>query len=169
MVYFDKPEEWQRQSALLLQARPTTTRITTKYNIPNLESAKYQEKSNKRKRDGEAEGKESAAPKVPRAALVLKTYDPESGVVLKFKTDKAADVGRLMSGLGRLGRHMAALPEQAEDTVVEDATPVEQAGSAAAPSGKAALPAATDGKAQQPSTGGAGGGGGGKKKKKGKK
>lgn len=44
--------------------------------------------------------------------LTLKTYDPESGVVLKFKTDRAADVGRLVAGLGLLGRHMAALPEK---------------------------------------------------------
>jgi hypothetical protein len=35
-------------------------------------------------------------------------------VVLKFKTDRAAEVGRLIGGLGRLGRHMAALPAQAE-------------------------------------------------------
>jgi len=34
--------------------------------------------------------------------------------VLKLKTDKAADVGRLIAGLGRLGRRMAALPEKAE-------------------------------------------------------
>ena len=45
---------------------------------------------------------------------MLKTYDPESGVVLKYKTDKAADVGRLIASLGRLGRHMAALPEKEE-------------------------------------------------------
>lgn len=51
---------------------------------------------------------------MPRAWLVLKTYDPESGVVLKFKTDRAAEVGRLINGLGRLGRHMAALPQETE-------------------------------------------------------
>lgn len=54
------------------------------------------------------------AAKVPKAVLVLKTYDPESGVVLKFKTDKAADVGRLIAGLGRLGRRMAALPDSVD-------------------------------------------------------
>ena len=56
----------------------------------------------------------AAAPKVPKAWLTLKTYDPESGVVLKFKTDRAAEVGRLINGLGRLGRHMAALPQKTE-------------------------------------------------------
>ena len=51
---------------------------------------------------------------MPRACLTLKTYDPESGVCLKFKTDRAADVGRLIAGLGRLGRHMAALPLESQ-------------------------------------------------------
>jgi len=46
--------------------------------------------------------------------LCLKTYDPESGVCLQFKTDRAAEVGRLITGLGRLGRHMAALPQKTE-------------------------------------------------------
>ena len=35
---------------------------------------------------------------------------------MKFKTDRAADVGRLIGGLGRLGRHMAALPQKTEGT-----------------------------------------------------
>lgn len=89
-------------------------RITTKYNIPNLESPKYQQKLKKRKREADSEEKESgnAAPLVPRATLTLKTYDPESGVTLKFKTDRAAEVARLINGLGRVGQHMAALPEK---------------------------------------------------------
>ncbi|KAK5736229.1 hypothetical protein LTR17_007569 [Elasticomyces elasticus] len=170
MVNLSTAEEWQRQSALLLQARPTTTRITTKYKIPNLELPKYQ-KPRKRKRDGdgEAEEKESGGPRIPRAALVLKTYDPESGVVLKFKTDRAADVGRLISGLGRLGRHMAALPEKVGDSAMEDAEPAEQGASAvvtAAPSKDGV--AVTADKASH-AVGGGGGAAGGKKKKKGKK
>ena len=87
------------------------TRISTKYNIPNLESSEYQ-KPRKRKREDQKDT--STAPKVPRAVLTLKTFDPESGVCLKFKTDRAADVGRLINGLGKLGRHMAALPQQIE-------------------------------------------------------
>ena len=39
--------------------------------------------------------------------LTLKTYDPVSGVCLKYRTDKAAEVGRLVSSLGRLGKAMA--------------------------------------------------------------
>ena len=52
--------------------------------------------------------------------MTLKAYDPASGVCLKFKTDRAADVGRLINGLGQLGRHMAALPQKTEDSVMED-------------------------------------------------
>lgn len=51
----------------------------------------------------------------PTAYLELKTYDPASGVCLKYKTDKAAEVGRLVASLGTLGRDMAALPEQPAD------------------------------------------------------
>lgn len=158
--------------------------------MPNLDSPKYQN-TKKRKRDGEADSKDdatAAVPKAPRAKLVLKTYDPESGVVLKFKTDRAAEVGRLIAGLGRLGRHMAALPEKTEgtatatqlgwggssadtvtvhDTVMEDALEADKTSGSATPavSKDSAAPAA-EGKTQQaPSAGGAGG----KKKKKGKR
>ncbi|KAK5115836.1 hypothetical protein LTR85_009430 [Meristemomyces frigidus] len=166
MVYLGTSEEWQHHSALLLQARPTTARITTKYKIPNIDTPKYQ-KLKKRKRDGETDEKDATAPKVPKAWLVLKTYDPESGVVLKFKTDRAADVGRLINGLGRLGRHMAALPVKEEapaHSVTQSEPASHQAPEAAAPRPKEIAPATVDAKAQQGS-----GGGGGKKKKKGKK
>merc|ERR1712115_318695 len=159
MVYISTIEEWHRQSALLLQARPTTARVTTKYKVPNLASPKYQ-KDKKRKRDDTADEKEATVPKTPKAWLVLKTYCPESGVVLKFKTDRQADVGRLINGLGRLGRHMAALPEKTEaplETATEDVAMTE---SSAAPARTAA-----DAKAPQQQQQA----GGGKKKKKGKK
>ncbi|PPJ49714.1 hypothetical protein CBER1_02890 [Cercospora berteroae] len=163
MVLLSSSEEWQQQTSLLLKARPTTARITTKYNIPNLESPKYQQKLKKRKREADSEGKESgnAAPLVPRATLTLKTYDPESGVTLKFKTDRAAEVARLINGLGRVGRHMAALPEkEAQDAIMEDAPGPEQA----AEDVKSSVPAASETKAQPEQAGG-----GGKKKKKNKK
>jgi hypothetical protein len=93
-------------------------RITTKYNIPNLESEKYANKKRKRPATDNTtaeEGKaEDEAPRVPRATLEVKAYDPESGVTLKFKTEKSQDVGRLIAGLGKIGRQMAALPEKAE-------------------------------------------------------
>jgi len=103
---------------MLLACAKQQARITTKYNIPNLESEKYANKKRKRPAADTAEdGKaEEEAPRVPRATLEVKAYDPESGVTLKFKTEKSADVGRLIAGLGRIGRQMAALPEKAEST-----------------------------------------------------
>lgn len=172
----DIPPTQRSYRALLTKS--FKTRITTKYNIPNLDSPKYQ-KVKKRKRDGEGDEKDSAnTARMPRATLTLKTFDPESGVVLKFKTDRAAEVGRLISSLGRVGRHMAALPEKdeseslrksdkagrvadphsAQDVPMDDAPEAEQGGVSL----KEATPAANDAKPQQ-------GGGGGKKKKKNKK
>lgn len=89
-------------------------RISVKYCVPNLKSARYQ-KARRRKQQGvgESDGTSNAS-LVPKAALCLKAYDPESGVCLQFKTDRAAEVGRLITGLGRLGRHMAALPQKTE-------------------------------------------------------
>lgn len=99
---------------------------------------------------------------------------------MKFKTDRAAEVGRLIGGLGRLGRHMAALPQKTEgtkatrnlyalrapcsrcpDLIMEDAPLIEQS---TAGSAVQATPAPNDNRPQQ-QTGGAAG----KKKKKGKK
>lgn len=91
------------------------TKIVTKYNIPNLSSEKYKKKleiSAKRK-DGATKAEEDKT-LTPRGTITLRTYDPASGVVLQFKTDRAADVGRMIAGLGTMGRHMAALPPKAE-------------------------------------------------------
>lgn len=75
--------------------------------------------SKKRKRtskdaESAAHDTESQQPPTAKAELMLKTYDPRSGVCLKYRTDKAAEVGRLVGSLGRLGRGMAALPEENE-------------------------------------------------------
>ncbi|KFY38757.1 hypothetical protein V495_06404 [Pseudogymnoascus sp. VKM F-4514 (FW-929)] len=111
MPYLATAQEWLTQSALLLQARPTTARITTKYSV----------KPSTRKPTAE-----TTAP-APVAFLTLKTYDPASGTTLKYRTDKAAEVGRLVLSLSRLGREMAGLPELKEEDVK-----MEEAGDAAA-------------------------------------
>jgi hypothetical protein len=104
----------------------------------------------------------ASIPPTIRANLTLKTFDPVSGVTLKYTTTKAQEVGRLIASLGRLGRHMSGLPEVKEDIVMaEDSTiasgaPVEgvsNTGGIAAPAVKTEAPTPT----------------GGKKKKKGKK
>ncbi|KAJ4314401.1 hypothetical protein N0V84_008921 [Fusarium piperis] len=141
MPYFKTSQEWLDQSIALLEARPATTLITTKYSLTPAPS-----------RPDDA----AATAKPPRGSLVLKTYDPVSGVTLKYRTTKAAEVSRLVyASLGRLGRSMAAVPDVPE-VAMQDAGEEEQ---------KEQQQAATS---QQPPAA-QGGGGGGKKKKKGKK
>lgn len=182
MPLYQKSEEWQRQTTLLLQARPTTTRITTKYTIEPAPSTAALEKSRAKRaahlaRRAETQQQEqkpdstTTAAAGPRAYLELKTYCPESGVVLKYRTDKAAEVGRLIGSLARVGRAMAglAVQEEKDDVVmgeaeeggdeVEAAVAKKQTGSTAGQQGQTAT--------QQPQQQQQGGGG--KKKKKGKK
>ncbi|KAG8420351.1 hypothetical protein J3459_011159 [Metarhizium acridum] len=162
MPYFKSSQEWLEQSTLLLEARPSTTRITTKYSIQPV-------KSRKRKAD-DADGDTPVndAPKPPRGSLVIKTYDPVSGVTLKYRTTKAAEVSRLVySSLGRLGRGMAAMPLDVPEEAMPDAS---GGGGGAADGGDgdnkgsgAATPASQQPQGQQAQQGG------GKKKKKGRK
>ncbi|THY92165.1 hypothetical protein D6C95_06169 [Aureobasidium pullulans] len=111
MPYFTSSEEWQKQSALLLQARPNTTRITTKYHIPSASSISTKPTTTTTTDASTTTPTESKLAQQPIAYLELKTYDPISGTTLKYKTDKAAEVGRLVAAMGSLGQEMAALPE----------------------------------------------------------
>lgn len=107
MTYFPDLHTYLHQSALLLQAYPQTTRITTKYSQPRkTKPGKVSASENEAKNDASSRPKRE-----PSATLTLKTYHPESGICLKYKTDKAAEVGRLMTGLGRLAKgEMIELP-----------------------------------------------------------
>lgn len=111
----------------------------------------------------------SEPPARPRGTLVLKTYDPVSGACLKYRTRKAAEVGRLVAGMQRCARVMAAVP------LLDEA---DQGASAAAAAHAAADESASVGApvTAAPSAGGAGSGSAGaagngaaKKKKKGKR
>lgn len=93
----------------------------------------------------------------PKATFVLKTYDPDSGTCLQYQTTKAAEVGRLVGSLGRLGRHMAALPETMEDS----SAPVDATGISTPKVEEDVKMGGTQPESKA--------GGGGKKKKKGKK
>lgn len=81
--------------------------------------------------------------------------------MLKYKTDKAAEVGRLIASLGSLGREMAGLPEIALDAAIVDVKGDEGTGTHTPVPEAASKAPATESKGAQ--------GGGGKKKKKGKK
>ncbi|KAI9687764.1 MAG: hypothetical protein M1822_001844 [Bathelium mastoideum] len=161
MPYFDTSQQWLEQSRLLIEARPTTTRVTTKWTLPKPASSTSR---TRRRKPSEAATTSNAA---QSATLVLKTYDPVSGVTLKYRTDQAAEVGRLVAIMGRLGRTMAGLPDEEikDDTVVAEAAVGEQG-----PGTNTPVPEAGSGEAKGgPGPSGGGQGGGGKKKKKGKK
>lgn len=101
---------------------------------------------------------QSQDPEEVTVTFTLKTYDPASGTSLKYETNKGAEVGRLIGNLGRLGRHMAALPELAEDPAGGEG--------ASAPQADESGDVKMGGVPADPK---AGAGAGGKKKKKGKK
>ncbi|OCK87519.1 uncharacterized protein K441DRAFT_593829 [Cenococcum geophilum 1.58] len=169
MPNFTTSSEWFEQSSLLLKARPTTTKITSKYSVlkPNASKIRKQKEKSAAKSSSKPPSNAPSEPSVAafQATFTLKTYDPESGTCLKYRTDKAAEVGRLISSLGKLGRHMAALPEVIDDL----SAPADQGTGTHTPipegaSGKDVRSAIPESKSAPQA-----GGGGGKKKKKGKK
>ncbi|KAE8444889.1 hypothetical protein EG329_014137 [Mollisiaceae sp. DMI_Dod_QoI] len=176
MPYLDTAQQWLTQSTLLLQARPSSTRITTKYTItpPNSRSSKKTPKI-KAELDSTPTPASTTTPSAPPpATLTLKTYDPASGVALKYSTNKAAEVSRLIQILGRLARPMAGLPEMKEDVHMLGSGLGGEVAEGSGPGTPAVetVPSIVGGKAGggQQQGGGQGGGQGGKKgKKKGKK
>ncbi|KAK5095030.1 hypothetical protein LTR70_007160 [Exophiala xenobiotica] len=176
MPYFSDLNTYLHQSSLLIQAYPQTTRITTKYSQPRkVKSSKGTSTETEATSADAPNGTISKPKKEPSATLTLKTYHPDSGICLKYKTDKAAEVGRLMTGLGRLAKGEIidmATGDGGETTtgagveigsgqalVGTDTMEVDGGGAAGA---KTAAQMTQGGQQQQS-------GGGGKKKKKGKK
>lgn len=152
MPYLPDLNSYLHQSSLLVQAYPTT-RISTKYSLPS------------RKAKSKAPADNAADPvgekRSPAATLTLKTFHPESGICLKYQTDKAAEVGRLVTGLGRLAKGEsiempAAAPVGGEKMEIDGPEETPEPVPAKADETKAQAPA--------PATGGGKG-----KKKKGKK
>lgn len=201
MPYFPDLNGYLHQSSLLLQAYPSTARITTKYSLPRRPNPKSKTTSNRaRRRQHHTSGDAPSTidppathpqreKKDPTATLTLKTFDPTSGICLKYRTDKAAEVGRLMTGLGRLARGEVLDMPAATSATTTAGLGREHEGEAGekmeidGPAGRDEKAEATQqqqtggaGVGQQPSgsrpgssAGGGGGGGGKGKKKKGKR
>ncbi|KAI9671428.1 MAG: hypothetical protein M1831_004337 [Alyxoria varia] len=204
MPDFSDSTDWLRESSLLLQARPTTARVTTTYSLSRTRRMKKKrrrkEGQKKDTKDSAEDAKQSATENTDtktssketqqppdHATIVLKTFDPVSGVCLRYRTNRGAEVGRLITGLGGLGRCMAGLPsnavEAAESAAIVDGD-VETADAEKETTSRAQgkrvsfadpvqtrksggyAPAAKGAETQQQKTGG---GGGAKKKKKGRK
>jgi hypothetical protein len=182
MPYFTDLHTYLHQSSLLIQAYPST-RITTKYSLPRKANSKSRPNPSKEQSPASAPLGEttSAAAQTqgqvkrdPSAILTLKTFHPESGICLKYRTDKAAEVGRLLAGLGRLAKgEIIEMPTAANGQTAIAA--MDDADKMDVDSGNGAgvvVPKAGDNVVAAPpaaSQPGGGGGGGKGKKKKGKK
>ncbi|KAK9458760.1 signal recognition particle 9 kDa protein-domain-containing protein [Lipomyces oligophaga] len=75
------------QSTLLLQARPTTTKISYSYNV------------NKETKHGK---------------LTLKAFDPVSGACIRFQTRKVNELNRILRALAGLAQLQAGLQSGVE-------------------------------------------------------
>ncbi|KAL2402726.1 hypothetical protein ABEF93_003844 [Exophiala dermatitidis] len=183
MTYLDDLHSYLHQSSLLIQAYPST-RITTKYCLPRKPNTKARTKPENGTTTTPKTTDSAAAPsqqqqqlqpkREPSAVLTLKTYHADSGICLKYRTDKAAEVGRLLNGLGRLAKgEIIEMP-----TTTTTATQIESGQPAAAADadkmdidgGIVSAPKIEDKVVTAPpatsqTTGGGAGGGKGKKKK----
>ncbi|KAJ9262415.1 hypothetical protein DTO027B5_3305 [Paecilomyces variotii] len=102
MPYLPSSQAFLEQSSLLLEAYPESTKITTRYSYPSR-SPKSHPRSKPKITDPAATTADSnPTTTTPVATLTLKTWHPPTGICLKYKTNKAAEVGRLITGLGKL-------------------------------------------------------------------
>ncbi|KAG6123603.1 hypothetical protein E4U13_003847 [Claviceps humidiphila] len=190
MPFFKTSQEWLEKSSLLIEARPKTTRVTTRYSIKPAPAGKQPKSTTTTappptttttttttptttttitpsSTPSDAAGTAASNPKPPRGSIVLTTYDPVTGVNLKYRTTKAAEVSRLVqAALGRLGRCMAGLPAETPDEPMPDAPASAVQGVEADNKRGGNSGAATPAPVQQ---GQAAQSGGGRKKKKGRK
>ncbi|ETN44801.1 uncharacterized protein HMPREF1541_09676 [Cyphellophora europaea CBS 101466] len=157
-------------ASLLLSAYPSA-RITTKYSLPR---APKNASSKPTKQSSEAastnvDGEQAPhQKKEPSATLTCKVYHAPSGICLKYKTDKAQEVGRLITSLGKLGRGEAIeVSSAAAGAEMEGEKMDVDSGPSVAVKEEDAV--VTGKPVAQQAAGGSVGGGGGKKKKKGKR
>ncbi|KGO47655.1 Signal recognition particle, SRP9 subunit [Penicillium expansum] len=143
MPYLPTSQAYLEQSAQLLQAYPDTTRIVTKYNFPtNRRGNLIRAHKSKVRRDAakgaDASSTTPAQPTTAIATLTLKTFNPTTGICLHYRTNKAQEVGRLITSLGKLAAGAdvaglglsAAVPAAGADVEMVDApapAPVEEA------------------------------------------
>ncbi|EPY51693.1 signal recognition particle subunit Srp21 [Schizosaccharomyces cryophilus OY26] len=100
MVYLSTVNDFFEQTKLLVEAYPDTTKLTTRYRIDEDQ----------------------------QSYLVAKAYESTAGICLKFRTDKAAELSRLMliaSKLGYVSNKLEIPPEPSETEPAAPNKPVE--------------------------------------------
>jgi len=125
MPYLETSQAFLEQSSLLLEAYPESTRITTRYSYPSRLRLSKSRSQKPRKAADASDNVGSTT--TPIATLTLKTYNPSTGICLKYRTDKAAEIGRLISGLGKLASGAK---------ISDPGTTVAPSGGTAAPAGE---------------------------------
>ncbi|RAH46354.1 SRP9/SRP21 family protein [Aspergillus brunneoviolaceus CBS 621.78] len=118
MPYLPTPQAYLEQSALLLQAYPdatkTKTKTTSSTSSPSASTTAQPAQETQQSPTPQSQEK----PRI--ATLTLKTFHPGSGICLKYRTNKGAEVGRLISSLGKLaaGADDASVPAPVSSAVV---------------------------------------------------
>ncbi|EGC44504.1 conserved hypothetical protein [Histoplasma capsulatum var. duboisii H88] len=181
MPYLPTSQEYLEQSALLLHAYPDTTRITTKYSYPTSKKSSTAQPTSAQPNPSAPDASTTPTQKQTQtqtqsqsqsqttATLTLKTFHPTSGICLKYRTNKAAEIGRLIAGLGKLA---SGAPDA--ETAVAAVTGADAAAAAASSVGMAGDAEMVDASAHAATPGlgtvaggkGSSGNGGGKSKKK---
>ncbi|KAJ5370806.1 uncharacterized protein N7496_006898 [Penicillium cataractarum] len=137
MPYLPTSQAFLEQSAQLLEAYPDTTRITTKYHFPTETPGARAKRSKSQAKKAttsspDTQPASTQTQSAPVAALTLKTYNPTTGIVLQYQTNKIAEVSRLITSLGKLaaGADVASLGLSGAgvggDVEMVDAPPVEE-------------------------------------------
>ena len=109
-------EQFIERSHALLRARPDTTRVTTKYTHKKVVST----------------GDRVSAAARP-AKIVVKTYDPASGLVYKLKLKKMNELSRVLASLGPHAFDFDASRKRGAASLMADREFAEQAPEADAP------------------------------------
>jgi hypothetical protein len=112
------PAPAQHNRRNIKQTNKLQTRIVTKYNFPTTRPG-----NQKRIQKSQAKTTKAAdASTVPIASLTLKTFNPTTGICLHYRTNKAQEVSRLITSLGKLaaGADVAGLGLSAGGTVGGD-------------------------------------------------
>ncbi|KKZ63651.1 hypothetical protein EMCG_02092, partial [[Emmonsia] crescens] len=85
-----------KKSTTAPSLQPTTTKSKPSTTDTPTTSAQTQSQSQSQSQS------QTPTPTPTPATLTLKTFHPTSGICLKYRTNKAAEVGRLIAGLGKL-------------------------------------------------------------------